>query len=182
MVKIPSCYLAENSKHTWEVTFAYVFQGFAYSKTISRTSLHRSHTTPKIQETFQQTAASTRQTPHKNRQEQMQKQNKRQAKAKKIKSNRKQKKAKSRQGQAQGRKPNRKNFPCALMTQPTGLRLPAASALIRDQTPTGAFNTRQDVPWTAEMHGLHRRASASDQGSFQHTGYPTASCGHPSLI
>ena len=66
-----------------------------------------------------------------------------------------------------------------LMTQPTGLRLQAASALIRDQTPTGAFNTRQDVPWTAEMHGLsrlpalcgiriimelHRRASASDHG------------------
>lgn len=65
------------------------------------------------------------------------------------------------------------------MTQPTGLRLQAASALIRDQTPTGAFNTRQDVPWTAEMHGLsrlpalcgiriimelHRRASASDHG------------------
>jgi hypothetical protein len=49
----------------------------------------------------------------------MQKQNKSQAKAKKIKSKRKQKKAKSRQGQAQGRKPNRKNFPCAFLNDST---------------------------------------------------------------
>ena len=110
----------------------------------------------------------------------MQKQNKSQAKAKKIKSKRNKRKQKVGKGKhKEGNLIVRISLARFLMTQPTGLRLQAASALIRDQTPTGAFNTRQDVPWTAEMHGLsrlpalcgiriimelHRRASASDHG------------------